>query len=72
MATLREEPSNDEGSTADEGVPDKGSGWLGSGPPMRVGVGYTARDICDGQDSRLLVAGRLLQDGTQRRRSGKP
>ena len=24
------------------------------------------------KDSRLLVAGRLLQDGTQRRRSGKP
>ena len=49
MATLREEPSSDEGSTADEGVPDKGSGWLGSGPPMRVGVSYTARDVCDGQ-----------------------
>ena len=40
MAILREEPSSDEGSTADEGVPDKGSGWVGSGPPMRVGVGY--------------------------------
>ena len=49
MAVMREEPSSDEGSTADDGVPDKGSGWLGSGPPMRVGVGYTARDICDGQ-----------------------
>ena len=49
MAILREEPSSDEGSTADEGVPDKGSGWVGSGPPMRVGVGYTARDMCDGQ-----------------------
>ena len=32
MATLREEPSSDEGSTADEGIPDKGSGWLGSAP----------------------------------------
>ena len=40
---MREEPSSDEGSTADEGVPDKGSGRVGSGPPMRVGVGYTAR-----------------------------
>ena len=49
MATMREEPSSDEGSTADEGVPDRGSSWLGSGPPMRVGVGYTARDMCDGQ-----------------------
>ena len=49
MATVREDPSSDEGSTADEGVPDRGSGWVGSGPPMRVGVGYTARDMCDGQ-----------------------
>ena len=49
MAILREEPSSDEGSTADEGVPDKGSGWVGSDSPMRVGVGYTARDMCDGQ-----------------------
>ena len=49
MAILREEPSSDEGSTADEFVPDKGSGWVGSCPPMRVGVGCTARDMCDGQ-----------------------
>ena len=49
LATLRQEPSSDEGSSADEGVPGKDSGWVGSGPPMRVGVGYTARDICDGQ-----------------------
>ena len=49
MATLTEEPSSVEGSTADEGVPDKGSGWLVPPPPMRVGVGYTARDLCDGQ-----------------------
>ena len=49
MVTLREEPSSDEGSSADEGVPNKGSGWVGSGPPVRVGAGYTARDMCDGQ-----------------------
>ena len=49
MAALREEPSSDEGSTAEEGVPSKGSGWVGSDPPMRVGVDYTARDMCDGQ-----------------------
>ena len=49
MATLREEPPSDEGSSADEGVPSNGSGWVGSGPPMRVGAGYTARDMCDGQ-----------------------
>ena len=49
LSTLRQEPPSDEGSSADEGVPGKGSGWVGSGPPMQVGVGYTARDICDGQ-----------------------
>ena len=46
MATLRED---DEGSTADEDVPDKSSCWVGSGAPMRVGVGYTAREMRDGQ-----------------------
>ena len=46
MATLREEPSSDEGSSGD-GAPSKGTGWVCSGPPMRVGV--TARDMCDGQ-----------------------
>ena len=49
LASLREEPPSEDGSAADEGDQSKGSGWTGSGPPMRVGVGYTARDMCDGQ-----------------------
>ena len=49
LACLREEPESDEGSSADEGVPEKGAGWTGRGEPMMVGVGYTAREFCDGQ-----------------------
>ena len=32
-----------------EGVPEKGSGHRGIGPLMMVGVGYTQRELCDGQ-----------------------
>ena len=49
MSRLREEPDSEEGSSADEGVPEKGSGHRGIGPPMMVGVGYTQRELCDGQ-----------------------
>ena len=31
LTALREEPSSDEGSSADEGAPSKGTGWVGSG-----------------------------------------
>ena len=40
--------TRDRGSSADEGVPPKGSGWRGRGEPMQVGVGHTAREYCDG------------------------
>ena len=43
------EPESDEGSSPDEGVPPKMSGHCGKGQPMKVGVGYTQRDFCDGQ-----------------------
>ena len=49
LARLREEPESDEGSSADEGVPDKFAGHRGNGPPMKVGVGYVQREFCDGQ-----------------------
>ena len=49
MSRLREEPDSEEGSSPDEGVPEKGSGHRGIGPPMMVGVGYTQRELCDGQ-----------------------
>ena len=49
MARLREEPESEEGSSPDEGVPPKMSGHCGKGQPMKVGVGYTQRDFCDGQ-----------------------
>ena len=49
MSRLREEPDSEEGSSTDEGVPEKGSGHCGIGPPLMVGVGYTQRELCDGQ-----------------------
>ena len=49
LARLREAPPSDEGSTSDEGVPPKNSGWRGPGKPMQVGTGYLQRDYCDGQ-----------------------
>ena len=49
MSRLREERASEEGSSPDEGVPEKGSGHCGIGPPMMVGVGYTQRELCDGQ-----------------------
>ena len=56
MARLREEPESGEGSSPDEGVPPKMSGHCGKGQPMKVGVGYTQRDFCDGQS--LASSGR--------------
>ena len=49
MARLREDPDSDDGSGPDEGVPGKFAGHRGVGQPMMVGIGYTQREICDGQ-----------------------
>ena len=49
MAKLREEPDSDDGSSPDEGVPGKSSGYRGQGEPMKVGVEYIQRGFCDGQ-----------------------
>ena len=49
LAQQREVPESDDGSTADEGAPGRGSGWVGTCKPMQIGSGYTRRDICDGQ-----------------------
>ena len=49
MAKLREVPEQSDGSSADEGAPERGAGWVGHGPPMEVGVGYVSRELCDGQ-----------------------
>ena len=38
-----------QGSSANEGVSAKNSGWVGARQPLQVGVGYTSRDCCDGQ-----------------------
>ena len=58
LASHMQEPPNDDGSSADEGVPGKNSGWIGVGPPLQVGVGYTSRDCSDGQG--LAAPGRWL------------
>ena len=44
----RQEPESESGSSADEGVPGPGTGWVGKGEPMMVGSGYTSRAVCDG------------------------
>ena len=62
LARLREEPESDEGSSADEGVPDKFAGHRGNGPPMKVGVGYVQREFCDGQS---LASPRRWPPGAQ-------
>ena len=49
LAKLRNEPEEDSGSSADEGVPPKGAGWRGKGQPMMIGSGYVTRELCDGQ-----------------------
>ena len=49
MAKLREVSEQSDGSSADEGAPERGTGWVGYGPPMEVGVGYVSRELCDGQ-----------------------
>ena len=43
LAELRCEVADEEGSTADEGAPAKGSGWRGTGPPMQVASGYVRK-----------------------------
>ena len=45
MSRWRDEPECEEESSADEGVPQKGSGWHGDGEPMLVGVGYVSRSF---------------------------
>ena len=49
LARLREEPESDDGSSLDEGAPEKFAGHRGIGSPMKVGVGYMEREFCDGQ-----------------------
>ena len=41
MAKLRSD-----GSSADEGAPERGAGWVGHRPPIEVGVGYVSRELC--------------------------
>ena len=69
LAKHREEPQSEEGSSADEGVPPKGSGWCSTGEPMSVGIGYTSREYCDGQGlaspGRWPVASRRYPDMAQ-------
>ena len=68
MSRLREEPESEDESSADEGVPPKGSGWCGRGEPMVVGVGYVSRELCDGQTlaspGRWPVAQRRYPEST--------
>ena len=49
LAAHRQEQLSDDGSSADEDVPERGSGWTGIGSPLQAGNGYTSRDYCDGQ-----------------------
>ena len=44
MAKLREAPDSDDGSTADESAPPRGSGWVGQGLPTMLGSGYSIRE----------------------------
>ena len=66
VSRLRDEPECEEESLADEGVPQKGSGWHGNGEPMLVGVGYVSREFFDGQalasPGHWLVAQRRYPD----------
>ena len=38
MAKLREVPEQSDGSSADEGAPEREAGWIVHGPPMEFGV----------------------------------
>ena len=49
LARLRLEPEPNDEPSADEQVPEQGAGWRGTGPPMSVGEGYVAREVCDEQ-----------------------
>ena len=42
------EPIESSDTEADEGAQPKGSGWKGHGPPLQIGQGSSARDLCDG------------------------
>ena len=66
LASLREEPDSDEGSTADEGAPAKGAGWTGRGLPMQIESGYTRRGW------RRLVAGWWRTEDTLNTKRGSP
>ena len=48
LARLRMFPAPEDDSSADEEVPEKGTGWRGTSPPMSVGLGYAAPEHCDG------------------------
>ena len=52
LAMLREELPSD----PDEGAARAGAGWTGSGDPMLVGTGHTARPYCDGQSLAPIAA----------------
>ena len=60
LSELRQEPESDGGSSPDENVPEKGSGWTGHGNPLLVGSSYTIREVCDGQS--LASPGRWAVD----------
>ena len=49
LTSLREEPDSDEKSTAVEGAPARGGGWISRGLPVQIWSEYTSRDVCDGQ-----------------------
>ena len=62
MSRLRDEPPNEEeGSSADEGVLPKGSGWRGRGDLMSVGVGTFRGKFAMDKPSHPPVAGRFLR-----------
>ena len=54
MAKLRAEPEVTKGLAPDDDVPGKLAGHRGRGDPMKVGVGYTLRELCDGQPPASL------------------
>ena len=50
LSELRQEPESEgEGSSPDENVMEKGSGWTGRGSPLMVGSSCTVHEVCDGQ-----------------------
>ena len=70
MCRLHEEPALEDGSSADEGVPDD-AGWKGAGKPMKVGVSYTLRGVSAmGRRLRRVVGGLLIKDDYQKIQHG--